>query len=502
LLGEAERTLFRHLSVFVDGFDIDAASHVAMVPKGDILHQLSVLVEQSLVYRSLEMATDERFALLETTREFATAQLSREAELADARRRHAAYFLDFAERMESGIYGPEMRSRLERLAIEYPNCRAALEYFIESDDVNSELWLAAMLSEYWCFRGHITEGIVSLERAIAHAGKTQPSVLAKAMAELAFLYRVIAENEAARSLSEAAVPLARQGDDVYRLSQVLFIRAYTLADAAGSQEEVIAILQEAIALVQEIQPPVETYPSLVADLGWALMRAGHPEQGMELVERALQIFRTGQRHLELGWTHLRLGRIAANDEQNSLAARLYAESLRSFRDAGMVTQIGYPLSELWRLLNGCGYRDVAAQFTRTIREISEQTGAKFDHEPVGPPLPRDVASVFASRTYRLSDAGPPLPFRDAIAAAIAAAEALASGKIPAGGTPSTPAVTLSDREREVLTFLAQRYTAPEIGEELFISVRTVERHIANIYNKLGVNSRRAAAAFAIRHGLI
>ena len=54
--------------------------------------------------------------------------------------------------------------------------------------------------------------------------------------------------------------------------------------------------------------------------------------------------------------------------------------------------------------------------------------------------------------------------------------------------------SLSRREREVLRLLAIRYTDREIAAALSISYRTATTHVANIFNKLGVNSRRDAAA--------
>ena len=57
--------------------------------------------------------------------------------------------------------------------------------------------------------------------------------------------------------------------------------------------------------------------------------------------------------------------------------------------------------------------------------------------------------------------------------------------------------SLSRREREILQLLASRWTDREIAEALCISYRTVTTHVANIYNKLGVSSRREVAAFAI-----
>lgn len=60
---------------------------------------------------------------------------------------------------------------------------------------------------------------------------------------------------------------------------------------------------------------------------------------------------------------------------------------------------------------------------------------------------------------------------------------------------------LSEREAEVLRLVASGTTNREIAEILFISERTVHRHVSNIFVKLGVTSRAAAAAFAVEHDL-
>lgn len=56
---------------------------------------------------------------------------------------------------------------------------------------------------------------------------------------------------------------------------------------------------------------------------------------------------------------------------------------------------------------------------------------------------------------------------------------------------------LSRREREILSLLTMRWTDREIADELCISYRTVTTHVSNIFDKLGVNSRREAAAVAM-----
>jgi DNA-binding NarL/FixJ family response regulator len=61
--------------------------------------------------------------------------------------------------------------------------------------------------------------------------------------------------------------------------------------------------------------------------------------------------------------------------------------------------------------------------------------------------------------------------------------------------------TLTDREREILTLLAEGLSNKAIAARLYLSVRTVEGHLANLYTRLGVHSRTEAALFAIRYNL-
>jgi DNA-binding NarL/FixJ family response regulator len=75
------------------------------------------------------------------------------------------------------------------------------------------------------------------------------------------------------------------------------------------------------------------------------------------------------------------------------------------------------------------------------------------------------------------------------------------------GPPATPrapsnAFGLTARELEVLRLVASGRTNRVISQELFLSEKTVDRHVSNIFSKLDVSTRSAATAFAYQHDLI
>ena len=57
---------------------------------------------------------------------------------------------------------------------------------------------------------------------------------------------------------------------------------------------------------------------------------------------------------------------------------------------------------------------------------------------------------------------------------------------------------LTERELEILRAVASGRSNKQIGSELFLSVHTVERHVANVYRKIGAHNRAEAAAYATR----
>ncbi|MHB0914786.1 MAG: response regulator [Thermoleophilia bacterium] len=75
-------------------------------------------------------------------------------------------------------------------------------------------------------------------------------------------------------------------------------------------------------------------------------------------------------------------------------------------------------------------------------------------------------------------------------------------KVKQGHEPATSFDNLTDREREILTMVAEGYTNREIAEALFISVKTVETHKSNIMEKLNLHKRAELVRYAIRKGML
>jgi DNA-binding NarL/FixJ family response regulator len=108
-------------------------------------------------------------------------------------------------------------------------------------------------------------------------------------------------------------------------------------------------------------------------------------------------------------------------------------------------------------------------------------------------LPENASALLEEARSICSDLG--------AAPALARADALAAQTPGGRQATSTYPAGLTRREAEVLGLLAAGHSNKEIAAQLFLSERTVERHITTLYRKIGTRRRTEAMAFALRYGL-
>ncbi len=145
------------------------------------------------------------------------------------------------------------------------------------------------------------------------------------------------------------------------------------------------------------------------------------------------------------------------------------------------------------------FDDAARHFEKSL-EMSAAIGAR--------PALAQTQYDFAKTLLARRGPGDRVNGRDLLRLALDSSEALgmaglaAKARRLAGGpiAPPSPA-GLSPREVEVLRLLAEGRSSREVGRELVLTVRTVERHITNIYRKIGAHNRAQATSFALEHGL-
>jgi predicted ATPase/DNA-binding winged helix-turn-helix (wHTH) protein len=172
LLSEAEQELLYRLAIFAGPFSLDAAYAVAAeaTSYAEITHGVAGLVDKSLVFRTTNPAAVE-FRLLETVRAYAMDRLTESGALAEAARRHAAYFLKVL-----GTVDAERRSKPLYEYLAASRCRAdevyvALEWaFSATGDtaIGLALTIAAVplwfaLSQMAAARGHVEEALPHAE---------------------------------------------------------------------------------------------------------------------------------------------------------------------------------------------------------------------------------------------------------------------------------------------------------------------------------------------------
>jgi DNA-binding CsgD family transcriptional regulator/tetratricopeptide (TPR) repeat protein len=157
---------------------------------------------------------------------------------------------------------------------------------------------------------------------------------------------------------------------------------------------------------------------------------------------------------------------------------------------------------LGELNNATGKFVAADEHLRTALDLADACSAPYER----------ALTLLALAELRMAEGtnkvvSAPLEEARGICSDLGAAPALARADALAAQTPGGPRAAsaypagLTRREAEVLGLLAAGHSNKEIAAQLFLSERTVERHITTVYRKIGTRRRTEAMAFALRHGL-
>jgi non-specific serine/threonine protein kinase len=239
----------------------------------------------------------------------------------------------------------------------------------------------------------------------------------------------------------------------------------------------------------------------LAHLGLTEHGRGRLDDARARHEEALRICRAHGYNLGVVRSLRDLGDVARDLQDHAAAMTYYRDALTLMGDQGDVRVVADALLGTAVAAAAWEQPERAARLLSAAVAMREQKG-------IATMLPADQAAHDHALTVvrsALSEEG----FQAAwtagstlsLVGAVAEIQALGSG--PAAPTPDAGiGGTLSRREREVLGLLVAGHTDREIAATLFISVRTVERHVAHIFDKLGVRTRTAAVATALAAGIV
>ncbi len=177
LLAETEKVLLRRISVFVGGFDLDAAEHVcadeAAIDQMQILDSLERLIDQSLVQLD-DVGPAARYSVLETVRQFGAARLTDSGEALAIASKHCDHYLALARNLAPRCETAEQDAVLLRLVPERSNLAAALRYTRDQRTLDDFVWAICSLAPFWATGAMPLQGKAFATEALDLVGATSP----------------------------------------------------------------------------------------------------------------------------------------------------------------------------------------------------------------------------------------------------------------------------------------------------------------------------------------
>jgi len=528
LLRDNERDVLRLTSVFAGGFDL--SSLCAVIDGADdveVLRLLDSLVRKSLVVAD-HTAARTRYALFETIRQFAEDRLAETGVLEPIRQRHAAYFAEAAADRWAHWDGPGWRDSVDWVSAELGNLRSGYQWaagqgLIEiATDIAAHAalmgfsvqlfetlaWAEELIDPavaadvrrlprlctaagYACFAGRAEAARVHAHRATELEVDSRYDPCEPGYAAFVEALGSVYCGDLDRYVELTSDVAQRYGSE----------RGYALAayvdglQSCGRIDDALALAEEAVTVARAVGNPYWiAYALWIAGMAFSRTDTRRAfaawDEGVAVVrEHRVQFFE--------GFLARDAARLHTSDGEPEAALVLFDDAIGAFHRSGNVPQLIITLASVPALFERL---DRPAPAAMLLGALSNEPSS-FHHVPELGDLSDRVSRALGS-TYaaELTSAGTAL---DLGAAAVYARQQIdAARREPIPRPRPTRPGGLSRREVEVLRLVADGRTASEIATQLFISPRTAEHHIQNIYTKIGVSSRAAATRWAVAHEVV
>jgi predicted ATPase len=393
LLEPEEQDLFEALSVFRDGFELDAVTGVCNLATIPAATRLGSLAAKSMLAVRVLPDGARRYRMLESLRQYGAARLAPDR-AAHLRGRHARWFADLADTAEQHLRSANAVTWITRLHRDQDNLRAATEFALESGDLETAVRIVGAQSWYWYRLGMVEEGRLWHRRVRDVGDPVDPWLRARAgigAAALAYLAGDMEHGMGDLRLGNAAAMAA--GDPTWQAIGQLYTGYSEIM-----QGDVVAG-SEHFARARELAKPGLAKDWAIAEVGMligTLQRLqGDPEGGLATTLEARTLAeRIGHRWAagSSGWL---ASKILVQLGELPRAASLMASVLRQLAHDEDVTSLLTGLHTLAAIAARDGLANRAVRLLGGVDAVGDRIGYHPEvMDPVDSPAYRE--SVLAS----------------------------------------------------------------------------------------------------------